>query len=191
MLKNLLILGAGISMFTAPAAAQGLMGATVDLTTRYPNATAVYSDPFTSVVVSDGVEYPLGSFPTYNPNFSVDVAANSLTITNLVGTNFGDTAFNGFALSVLSGPSILSASVNPSSAFSPINVFVQNGTLFANFAGVSTTGGSSVINFTTSRDVAAAVPEPGTWAMMLLGFGAIGASMRRRRQMGAAIAQLA
>lgn len=29
--------------------------------------------------------------------------------------------------------------------------------------------------------VAAAVPEPATWAMMLLGFGAIGASMRRRR----------
>ena len=29
--------------------------------------------------------------------------------------------------------------------------------------------------------VTAAVPEPGTWAMMLLGFGAIGFSMRRRR----------
>lgn len=29
-----------------------------------------------------------------------------------------------------------------------------------------------------------AVPEPGTWAMMLLGFGAIGYSMRRRRRMG-------
>ncbi|UUR08235.1 PEPxxWA-CTERM sorting domain-containing protein [Sphingomonas glaciei] len=27
-----------------------------------------------------------------------------------------------------------------------------------------------------------AVPEPGTWAMMLLGFGAIGASMRRNRR---------
>lgn len=26
-----------------------------------------------------------------------------------------------------------------------------------------------------------AVPEPGTWAMMLLGFGAIGFSVRRRR----------
>jgi hypothetical protein len=29
--------------------------------------------------------------------------------------------------------------------------------------------------------VTAAVPEPGTWAMMLLGFGAIGVAMRRRR----------
>lgn len=28
---------------------------------------------------------------------------------------------------------------------------------------------------------AAAVPEPGTWAMMLLGFGAIGFSLRRRK----------
>jgi hypothetical protein len=27
-----------------------------------------------------------------------------------------------------------------------------------------------------------AVPEPGTWAMMLLGFGAMGVSLRRRRK---------
>lgn len=30
--------------------------------------------------------------------------------------------------------------------------------------------------------VSGAVPEPGTWAMMLFGFGAIGFAMRRRRQ---------
>jgi hypothetical protein len=29
-----------------------------------------------------------------------------------------------------------------------------------------------------------AVPEPGTWAMMLLGFGAIGWSLRRREETG-------
>jgi hypothetical protein len=29
--------------------------------------------------------------------------------------------------------------------------------------------------------LSSAVPEPSTWAMMLLGFGAIGASMRRSR----------
>ena len=32
------------------------------------------------------------------------------------------------------------------------------------------------------EQVNGAVPEPGTWAMMLLGFGAIGFAMRRRRQ---------
>lgn len=40
----------------------------------------------------------------------------------------------------------------------------------------------------TSTAAVAAVPEPGTWAMMLLGFGAVGLSMRRRRT-GATVKQ--
>lgn len=40
-----------------------------------------------------------------------------------------------------------------------------------------------------SLAVAGAVPEPATWAMMLLGFGAIGFAMRRRQSQ--ALAQLA
>ena len=34
----------------------------------------------------------------------------------------------------------------------------------------------------SARAVAAGVPEPATWAMMLMGFGAIGVSLRRRRR---------
>jgi len=39
--------------------------------------------------------------------------------------------------------------------------------------------------FETDNFVINAVPEPATWALMLLGFGAIGFGMRRRRDMGA------
>jgi hypothetical protein len=37
----------------------------------------------------------------------------------------------------------------------------------------------------------AAVPEPASWAMMLLGFGAIGLTMRRRRKDSEAVSQFA
>ena len=43
------------------------------------------------------------------------------------------------------------------------------------------------VTFATSQaafeidEVAAAVPEPATWAIMLLGFGMIGSALRRRR----------
>jgi hypothetical protein len=64
-----------------------------------------------------------------------------------------------------------------------------------NFFGIQATGGDVItsIAFNTNGigvadlrqvrigGVAAAVPEPGTWALMLLGFGAVGVSMRRRR----------
>jgi hypothetical protein len=49
------------------------------------------------------------------------------------------------------------------------------------FLGVPNTGGTEfdvLARFTP----AAAVPEPSTWAMMLLGFGAVGFTLRRSRQ---------
>lgn len=51
---------------------------------------------------------------------------------------------------------------------------------------VSSQGGSpTATNFTftgnASADAVAAVPEPATWAMMLVGFGGIGFAMRRRK----------
>ena len=56
---------------------------------------------------------------------------------------------------------------------------------FNNFvAGTGLLNGNLIIGqsrASVTSGVAAAVPEPGTWAMMLLGFGAIGFAMRRRR----------
>ncbi len=45
---------------------------------------------------------------------------------------------------------------------------------FGSLAGIG-----AVVDFTPAAT--AAVPEPATWGMMILGFGAIGAATRRRR----------
>lgn len=52
-----------------------------------------------------------------------------------------------------------------------------NNTLTVN----GTNTGNSAFSGTLTFAAQSAVPEPGTWAMMLLGFGAVGFSMRRKR----------
>lgn len=69
------------------------------------------------------------------------------------------------------------------------DAFVQNG---RNFYSVNLTTGALSLLGQTDRSLFgiaianSAVPEPATWAMMVLGFGAVGYTLRRRR---AAIAQ--
>lgn len=48
--------------------------------------------------------------------------------------------------------------------------------------GIATFGGA----YSPTNVIAPAVPEPGTWAMMALGFGLVGASARRRRTLASA-----
>jgi len=71
----------------------------------------------------------------------------------------------------------------------------NNGTTFGDsvFPGFGTLADSDTSNagghvwaiFTLSAGVAGGVPEPSTWAMMLLGFGGIGLAMRRKRKVAA------
>ncbi len=53
-----------------------------------------------------------------------------------------------------------------------------------NASGLSFTNGQSLKNFTatTTGQFAAAVPEPTTWALMIMGFGGAGAMLRNRRR---------
>lgn len=70
---------------------------------------------------------------------------------------------------------------------------LANAALDAGFNNVLTVNGqnSGDSSFAGTLVFAAvpAVPEPATWGMMLLGFGAIGASLRRRRRSLPALAQ--
>lgn len=91
----------------------------------------------------------------------------------------------------LTGPSFVDGSGLgfTTAAGTNVNLFFQSSG--AGSYRINTTGPftSSFVTASSSA-VVAAVPEPTTWAMMLIGFGGIGYSMRRRRK-SAAIAQLA
>ncbi len=50
------------------------------------------------------------------------------------------------------------------------------------FGGVGVDGSSVFADNFTFYELAAAVPEPTTWAFMIFGFGAIGGAMRRQRK---------
>jgi hypothetical protein len=50
------------------------------------------------------------------------------------------------------------------------------------FLAVGTPAGMPPTSFLDGVSLTAAVPEPATWAMMLVGFGAMGVAARRRRQ---------
>lgn len=93
---------------------------------------------------------------------------------------------------------LFNAQGSTSSVAITVNGVTQNFALGngQNFFGIQATGGDTIssIAFNTNGSgvadlrqlriggVSAAVPEPATWALMLLGFGAVGASLRRRRQ---------
>ncbi len=103
------------------------------------------------------------------PNFPGGVTASVTNLTMTSGTlNF----FN-------AGSTIFSFDISNFAPMGTSATTVSNATSFTYGDGTPigiAAGSGGTIN------ISAAVPEPATWAMMLIGFGAIGHSMRRRKQ---------
>ena len=105
-----------------------------------------------------------------------------LSLTNGNQLNFGETMF---------GLTIIGAHFgNVAGDAGNVSVFwlFDFGTEGADFVTLDDpTGWSNATLYTTGSGV----PEPATWAMMLLGFGAAGTAMRRSRRRTTALAQIA
>jgi len=95
------------------------------------------------------------------------------------GTSFGSAAINGSTGSVYENDPLGSTNGYINFNGVPINTTANTGMVWANF---TATGAAPIV---------APVPEPATWAMMLLGFGGIGMAMRRSRRNNRALMQVA
>ena len=112
---------------------------------------------------------------------STDANAGTYTNTSLEGALFGPLGVT-FSASDLVGFDISGPS---GGAYFSLNDGFYNVNLTS---GAATRVGTLGIGGLVGISVAP-VPEPGTWAMMLIGFGAIGFAMRRQRQAGQALAR--
>ena len=70
-----------------------------------------------------------------------------------------------------------------SSNFTGLSYGLSGDTITVDWAGGNVAAGQQ---FSAVFDIAGAVPEPSTWAMMLFGFAAIGTALRRKRRLAAA-----
>ncbi|MFD1787585.1 PEPxxWA-CTERM sorting domain-containing protein [Sphingomonas floccifaciens] len=130
-----------------------------------------------NILINDGAD----SFTVTNNNGSVLIGGNALTATS-TGLSF-DFSAQGANYALFQNPF-------PGSS---VNYFCLQtvGCYFPAEAGIGIRLQGELLNSSLSGNVqfaqaaAAAVPEPATWAMMLIGFGGIGASMRRRKQVAA------
>jgi hypothetical protein len=173
----------------------GLLGATALMGASAANATLIITTP-TSVSVS-------GPSTTDNINFTFGYSDSDTTspFTETVSWWNDLAGLYGITLTAIAaavnGPTdvdITSAYVTGTGIGSPINLLTAPGSndLVESYylAGLNLDPGTYTLTITGTRGNSGsfggnvafqAVPEPATWAMMLLGFGAIGWQLRRRR----------
>lgn len=172
MRKFVLILAAASAFSVASVASAtttvvpGSVGSTVG------TATVQVTDPNNLALLTTNV--PVGDVTSYF-DFTVDgpeIGKFSLTTTNGTITLLDLTAEG--------GPTVLSSVMGTGTFAALLTSGVLNaGNTYrfaysANLTSAGNVGGTATFS-------AAAVPEPATWALMLLGFVGIGTAMRRRR----------
>jgi hypothetical protein len=177
-----------VVLFAQPAtAAVSITDGTVDFTNAQGNLTL--NGSFGDIKTSTGTFTDVFLFDT-TALFGAGLFEGTLVVKteNTVGTgrnataagdiNLGPIFINGVAIARTSSPSNLN-----SETFTISGQLLNQGLNTITVGGnvISLVNGTAQYNGSVSLAAAAAVPEPTTWAMMLVGFGAVGYSMRRRK----------
>jgi hypothetical protein len=192
----------GLAFVAAPA--QAAITVCTSGTSCVSGTTTVNLGAFTNAPVvtgTVGIGGPLVTFTSTQGNLSTNpgaatvFTASGAALTNLtfeILTGFSAAEFNlengtasSFVISLTdSAGDIFNQTVSKLQGSNIFDIIALAGTTYTSATLVST-GDGGFADFKQLRVVPAitsAVPEPGTWALMLLGFGGMGFSMRRRRR---------
>ncbi len=104
--------------------------------------------------------------------FSTTGGSNPATDTDFTSAFLTGTGIGSISIDPLTG--------EPNESRARNNIFVGPGTFTLTINGTPGTASGSLGG--TAAFTAGAIPEPGTWMMMLFGFGAVGFSIRRQRR---------
>lgn len=128
-----------------------------------------------------GFEISAGGVRAFIPENGTNVLL-AAGLFNVAVSTVGDLTNVEFRLdNSLFNSAIAGLTYNPAVTFSGNNRLNLSQSLSYSVAGGQAFYGSARLG-TFSTAAVAAVPEPATWAMMLIGFGAMGVSLRRRRR---------
>lgn len=184
-----LIAAAGCILTASAASADSLYGTQVTLTGDYPNLGTHISNSVTKTIGS-GVEFPSGSLVSSATGIAIigvniDVGMSTIDFDYTQGALALSGPFNGYVFD-FSGATITSASLDPSSTFTPAQVAVGFGPnqVTVNAEGLGFSAASHILVDLTATvspgPVSSAAPEPQSYALLLVGLGFAGWAVRRK-----------
>ena len=177
IVKKLIVLASISLAMTGQAHATGLLGKSITAQYFHPDLSTPYKQPVSTVV--DGL-----TATNFESHFTILFTNDTAEISFLRSASWNSTSFNGFKIWDTVGVSIASSNMTGLSAS---NIRFDDNNIWVNWQGLSFNTGAKVkLNL-----FASAVPEPGTWALMLTGLALTGASLRRRARHAARILALA
>lgn len=187
-LRNLALFGLIATGFAFPANAQ-LADDTFSAAYFLPTDTNVYgSATFSPSAFSVGAGTETIGDVEGVTDLVFDFSANSIFLTfmtMLSSPTWATASFNGPIFTSAAAHGAINPVIGAGTTFAGFDasrVLIDDNRIGLNFSGLSYVDGTVLqINFS---DAGTAVPEPATWLMMIVGFGAVGAAIRRSRMSG-------